>query len=96
MRESVVTVLGFLPVFGFSIFGAIGGDNTPLELDGLNVEAIVVAQRAKPHILRVVLPVGLGTAPLFSFPCDPVADMEVLVQNGKNEIGRLPVATDVN
>lgn len=96
MRESVVTVLGFLPVFGFSIFGTIGGNDMPLELDGFNVEAIIFAQSAKPYILRVVLPVGLGTAPFFSFPGDPVADMEVLVQNGENDVGRLPVATDVN
>ena len=79
MRESVVTVLSFLPVFRFSIIRTIGGEDTPLELDGFNVEAIVFAQGAKPYILRVVLPVGLGTAPLISFPGDPVADIEVLV-----------------
>ena len=96
MREPVVAVLSFLPVLGFSIFGAIGGDDTPLEFDRFNVEAIVVAQGAKPYVLCVVFPVGLSATTLFSFPGDPVADVEVLVQNGEHEIGRLPVATDVN
>ena len=96
MRESVVTVLSFLPVLGFSIFGAIGGDDTSLEFDCFNIEAVVVSQGTKPYILCVVFPVGLSAAPLFSFPGDPVADVEVLVQNGEHEIGRLPVATDVN
>src|SRR3972149_10655424 len=96
MRESVVTLVGLLPVFGFSIIRTIGCNDAPLELHRINIKAIVFPYGAKPDILRVVLPVGLGAASLFAFPCNPVADMKVLVQNRENEIGRMPIATDVN
>src|SRR3990172_6567410 len=96
MRESVVTFLGFLPVFGFSIIRAIGCNDASLELHRIYIKAIVVPYGAKPDIFRVVLPVSLGAASLFTFPCNPVADMKVLVQNREDKIRRLPIATGVN
>jgi len=96
MRESVVTLVGLLPVFGFSIIRTIGCSDAPLELHRINIEAIVVPYGAKPDIFRVVLPVSLGAASLFAFPCNPVADMKVLVQNREDKIRRLPIATGLN
>ena len=46
--------------------------------------------------VHVVLPVGVGTTPFFSFPSDPIADVKVFVENWKDERGSLPVAANVN
>ena len=96
MRKPEVSILRFFPVLGLTILRSVRGDDAPLELNIVNIETVVIPDCAEPDIFGVVLPVGLRATPFFSFPRDPVADVEILVQHRKNKVGGLPVAADVN
>jgi len=95
MGQPEIPIATLLPILGLAVLRPIRCDDATLELNVINVEAVIVCECTEPDIFRVVFPVGLRASSLFSLPSDPVSDMKVAIQNGKHEIRGLPIATDV-
>src|SRR5262245_45652322 len=96
MSEPVVTALGLFPILGLSVIGAIRGKDTPFQFHGIDIKMVVVADGAEPYVLSIIFPVRFGAAPFFPLPGDSITDMEMPVENGKNQRGGSPIAASVN
>ncbi len=96
MRQPVVPVGRFAPIFGFPIVSPVRCNNSSLQFHGIHVEEVVLPDCAEPNVFSVVLPVRLGTSPFFSFPGNPVSDDKVFVKCWEYDVGRLPVAADID
>ena len=84
-----------LPVLGLAVF-AIGGNDTALHLDRLDVEVVVLGVLdSEPDVLHAVLPVVRGTASLLALPGDAVQDGQLLAEDPLQRGATLPVATQI-
>src|SRR5665811_187921 len=96
MGQPVVAVVCLLPVFWLAVLVPIWGNDLPLELYGVHIERVVVPNCAEPNVLCVVLPVRFRASTFLALPCDPVTNMEMPVQNWKDQRGCSPIATNVH
>lgn len=95
MGESKVSAVLLHPVFRLPA-DSIWSEDFPLQLYRLYVKVIGRSYSAEPNVFAVVFPVRLCTAPFFALPSNPIANAEVLFEDGGNQQGCIPVGTDIN